>query len=275
MITDITWQQFVAQYYNQAVESARYNLDRIKSTVKYWDDRIGEEDVMLEAVMTSLESTFRKYDPGRGAAPGTLLSNIVRNELVNEIKRASRALGVKGDLTENQEKEYTFREMVDQIPDDAMENLKDRLRSAILQLSPIDQSILGFFLDDPRTFVEEYMKALNVTANYVSVHKNRALAKLPSLMGVTKTDYFDVRESHDHGLPSGTYEQGDRNFLHEPCVPGVRPCWHCLKALRRHPLRHGLDITFKSDPHAMHVGHPCAPVMPVRVRITALVLLYM
>ena len=195
MITDITWQQFVAQYYNQAVESARYNLDRIKSTVKYWDDRIGEEDVMLEAVMTSLESTFKKYDPGRGAAPGTLLSNIVRNELVNEIKRASRALGVKGDLTENQEKEYTFREMVDQIPDDAMENLKDRLRSAILQLSPIDQSILGFFLDDPRTFVEESMKALNVTANYVSVHKNRALAKLPSLMGVSKTDYFDMYEN--------------------------------------------------------------------------------
>ena len=195
MITDITWPQFVAQYYNQAVESARYNLDSIKSTSKFWDDRIDDEDVMLEAVMTSLESTFKKYDPGRGAAPGTLLSNIVRNELVNEIKRASRALGVKGDLTENQEKEYTFREMVDQIPDDAMENLKDRLRSAILQLSPIDQSILGFFLDDPRTFVEESMKALNVTANYVSVHKNRALAKLPSLMGVSKTDYFDMYEN--------------------------------------------------------------------------------
>ena len=89
--------------------------------------------------------------------------------------------------------------MVKEIPDEAMDNLKERLRSAILLLSPIDQSILGFFLQDPHTFVEKSMKALNVPANFVSVHKNRALAKLPSLMGMTQTDYLDMFEERTTG----------------------------------------------------------------------------
>ena len=199
MITGITWQQFVAKYYNQAVDSARYNLNSIKSTSTFWDDRIDDEDVMLEAVMTALEKTFDNYNPTRGAAPGTLLMNIVRNEVVNELKKANRHLGVSGDLTPRQEQNFTFRQMVKEIPDEAMDNLKERLRSAILLLSPIDQSILGFFLQDPHTFVEKSMKALNVPANFVSVHKNRALAKLPSLMGMTQTDYLDMFEERTTG----------------------------------------------------------------------------
>lgn len=194
MITGITWQQFVAQYYNRALKNAGYNLGKIKGASKYWDSRIDEDDVMREAVMTSLEKTYNSYNPSRGASPETFLMHIVSNEVVNELKRASRALGVNGDLTEKQEKDFTFRQMVSLIPADAMENLKERLRLAILKLNPTDQCILGFFLANPRTFVDESMKALNMSANLVSVHKNRALEKLPSLMGVSKDDYRDMFE---------------------------------------------------------------------------------
>ncbi len=114
MITGITWQQFVAKYYNQAVDSARYNLNSIKSRSTFWDDRIDDEDVMLEAVMTALEKTFDNYNPTRGAAPGTLLMNIVRNEVVNELKKANRHLGVSGDLTPLQEQDFTFRQMAEE-----------------------------------------------------------------------------------------------------------------------------------------------------------------
>ena len=222
MITGITLEQFLAQDYNLALESARYNLNRIKSTSKFWDDRINEDDIIREAAKNSLEKTFNNYNPTRGAAPETLLTNIVRNEVVNELKKASKFLGVRGKLTEKQEKEYTFSEMVEQIPDDAMEDLKGKLRSAILKLEPIDQAILGFFLDDPRTFVEKSTKALNITANNVSVRKSRVLAQLPSLMRVSKADYRDMYRNTEY-ISFGFIQARSNNVAKRPYTNPVYP----------------------------------------------------
>ena len=87
-----------------------------------------------------------------------------------------------------------MKSVVAQIPDTAMNNLKENLRAAILKLSPVDQSILAFFIDDPRTFVDKSVRVLNITPNVVSVRKNRALAKLPDLMGVSREEYFGLYE---------------------------------------------------------------------------------
>lgn len=189
------WQDFMVTYYSKAMESAEFHLGRIKKLSSYWDDRINEHDLLLDVVISAMESTFKSYDPTRGAAPATLLSHVIHNKMVDELKKASRDLGVRGGLEMEREGEYTLRSMVKSIPEDAMDNLKARLREAIKQLEPIDQTILGFYLENPKTFIKESVNALNVPENFVSGRKNKALKKLPKLMGVTKPDYFNLFET--------------------------------------------------------------------------------
>lgn len=194
----ISWQEFCSLYYDQAIASAQYHLAKIKGSSSHWDERIDEEVIKVDAVMEALQKAFAKYDPTRGASLVTFLSRLVHNELVDELEREQRSLASAHGISARQEAEYSLNDMLPRIPDAAMENLKERLRNAILKLSPIDQSILGFFLEDPHTFIQRSVEALNVSSNFVSVHKNRALSRLPALMGITTQDYFDLYEDHTY-----------------------------------------------------------------------------
>lgn len=191
-----SWQNFCMLYYDQAMASAKYHLNKIKGSFHHWDERIDEDVICVDAVMEALQKAFVKFDPSRGSSLTTFLSRIVHNELVNELERETKSLSAQSNISTHQEAEYTFRNIVSAIPESTMDGLKVRLRSAILKLSPIDQSILGFFLEDPESFVSKSVESLGVTPGFVSVHKNRALAKLPSLMGMTANDYFDLYEDH-------------------------------------------------------------------------------
>lgn len=197
-VTSTSWQDFCLLYYDQAMASARYHLGKMKSAQAAWDCRMDEDALAVDAVMEALQKAFVKYDPARGASISTFLSRLVHNELADALEKEIRRLAACNcrDMTDGQEAEYTFKEMVTSIPEKAMEQLIVKLRAAILRLSPVDQSILGFFMEDPKTFVERSVRQLGVTADYVSVHKNRALAKLPALMGMDAKDYFDLYEEH-------------------------------------------------------------------------------
>ena len=196
MSNDINWQDFCALYYDRAIQSAKCHLYKIKSQAKYWDDRIDEDVLVEDAAMDALQKAFLKYDPSRGASMTTFLSRVAHNELVNELDRETESLKTLNDITPRQETEISIRELASEIPEDAMNDLKGKLRAAILKLAPVDQCILEFFLEDPSTFVQKSVEALNVSAGYVSVRKKRALAMLPALMGMTASDYYELYEEH-------------------------------------------------------------------------------
>jgi len=220
MDNEISWQDFCSLYYDQAMAVAKYHLEKIKEGASYWDERIDEDVIEVDAVMEALQKAFAKYEPSRGASLSTFLSRLVHNELVDELAREQKSLATLHGITARQEAEYTFNDMLPRIPEAAMENLKEKLRNAILSLSPIDQSILGFFLEDPHTFVKRSMEELNVNSNFVSVHKNRALSKLPALMGVSSQDYFDLFEEHPYaGVKSGKKSRSAAVSYKNPVYP--------------------------------------------------------
>lgn len=189
-----SWDSFCDQYFKQAMSSAKYHLDNIKNKSSYWDNRIDEDAIVGDAVSVALEKAFLSFDPSRGTKPTTLLLNIVHNEVVNALRRETKELAHQRDMTARQEKEYTISQMVERIPDDSMDNLIQKLREAIMQLPPIEQGILDFYLADPRSYIDKSVAALHMAPNAVSVRKNRALKRLPDLMGVSRKEYVDLYE---------------------------------------------------------------------------------
>jgi len=215
----ISWQDFCSKYYEQTMKSASYHLDKYKKSARYWDKRIDEEAIMIDATMTALEKAYEKYDPSRGAGYGTLLGNIAGHEVVNELRRAPKYMTSMDELSDGQEMDATFRNMASLISEDDMEMLKEKLRGAILKLSSIDQCILSLYLNNPKTFIEESVEELHIPASVVSVRKCRALTKLPSLMGVSRSDYFDMHEDRPNLLFGLVQNQETKVIIANPVYP--------------------------------------------------------
>lgn len=192
MVTDMTWQEFSSLYYKQVVEMAHKYLHKMKSQSGFWDRRIDEDILCENAAIDALESGYNKFDSDRGKTHIEYMSRIIHNNVVDELEKEQKSLSMLGDLSDRDEAYYTFKGIVPRIPEMDMDNLKKCLYEAIKQLSPIDQCILGCFLANPKTFVAESMKKLNVSANIISVRKKRALEQLPKLMKMNKTDYHDM-----------------------------------------------------------------------------------
>lgn len=192
MVTDMTWQEFSSLYYEQVVEMAHKYLHKMKSQSGFWDRRIDEDILCENAAIDALESGYNKFDPDRGKTHIEYMSRIIHNNVVDELKKEQKSLSMLGTLSDSDEACYTFEEIVPRIPEMDMDKLKKCLDEAIKQLSPIDQCILGCFLANPKTFVAESMKKLNISANIISVRKKRALEQLPKLMKMNKTDYHDM-----------------------------------------------------------------------------------
>ncbi len=186
------WQNFCSLYYEQAMGYAQYHISRLRRSLPRWDERIDEEALTVDAAMEALQKVFTRFEPARGASLGTFLSRVVHNELLREFERETKSLAMLNDVSAGEEAEYSLGSLSARIPDNALDNLKQRLRAAILKLSPLDQCILEFFLEDPGTFIDRAVKELNVTRSFVSIHKCRALDKLPSLMGISAEDYYEM-----------------------------------------------------------------------------------
>ena len=186
------WQNFCSLYYEQAMGYAQYHISKLKRSLPHWDERIDEEALTVDAAMEALQKVFTQFEPARGASLGTFLSRVVHNELLREFERETKSLAMLNDVSTRDEAEYSLGSLSARIPDNAMDSLKQKLRAAILKLSPLDQCILEFFLEDPSTFIDRAVKELNVTRSFVSIHKCRALDKLPSLMGISAEDYYEM-----------------------------------------------------------------------------------
>lgn len=186
------WQNFCSLYYEQAMGYAQYHISKLKRSLSHWDECIDEEALTIDAAMEALQKVFIRFEPARGASLGTFLSRVVHNELLREFERETKSLAMLNDIGDREEAEYTLGNLSARIPDNALDNLKQKLRAAILKLSPLDQCILEFFLEDPSTFIDRAVNELNVTRNFVSIRKCRALDKLPSLMGISAADYYEM-----------------------------------------------------------------------------------
>ena len=78
-----------------------------------------------------------------------------------------------------------------------------RLRAAIDKLSPSDQIILNYYLEDKSSYVAKSVHALQVSENYVSVRRHRIFKLLPTLMEMTKADYQRFCYDYEGGAFAG------------------------------------------------------------------------
>ena len=85
----------------------------------------------------------------------------------------------------------------------ARTKLIPRLRAAIEKLSPSDQIILNYYLEDKSSYVAKSVQALQVSENYISVRRHRIFKLLPTLMEMTKADYQRFCYDYEGGAFAG------------------------------------------------------------------------
>ena len=194
-MTDITREEFYAQQGENARKIAGICLRKKKEKAAYWNKGIEEKDIIADAALNALQAVYDKYDSSREAAPGekrklkNFIYTAVRNQVSDLLCKENEALKHSG-ITSGVEVDTTWEEMRQAASDFYMGELKLRLKYAIGQLKPMEQAVLEFYLEDPKTYVKESSAALKITENQVSVQKSRALKKLPDLMRNTPPAYL-------------------------------------------------------------------------------------
>lgn len=193
MMTDLTWNEFCELYFETARGYADIYIARMlkKGTP---NKRIDLDYVKDAAVLSALEKAYSHFDSKRGAKITSFLSTLVHNGIVDELDKESRRTAAQRDVAEvitdiRGIKTVLSVEKDDKSPDVRVE-LISRLRAAIEKLSPSDQVILNYYLEDKSSYIARSVEALNVSENYVSVRRNRLFSMLPKLMEMTRRDYM-------------------------------------------------------------------------------------
>lgn len=188
MVTNILWKDYMAKYYDFAVQRASNCFKRKKSSSAFWDNRIEEENVVRDAAIDALQNVYTKYDPDKGALE-SYLSRAVHNEVVDKLEKEMKCLSMVKDITLEQEKEYTLDDLASSVSSAVMLNMKERLENAMKELKPVDQVILAYFIDDPSSFVDRAAEELGIPRGRVSVRKTRAIETLSRLLEKSVEDY--------------------------------------------------------------------------------------
>lgn len=193
----LNFDTFYKQYHETTKDFAKRTLTKLKNAFPHWDARIDDGIIIMSAVDNALLKTYRTFDPDKGnIAP--YLSRIVHNEVISELKKELKALNatINEDMTSVKDNDITIGKMVERIPDDVMDDLKNKLRMAIGMLPEKERIILSLYLEDPGTYAEKAAQRLNITKDNVYLRKNRILTKIPSLMGVSREDYQNMHETY-------------------------------------------------------------------------------
>ena len=224
MTTDLNWNEFCELYYDTARTSAEVHLLRLIKKNGVPDKRVDLDYVKDSAVLSSLEKAFAHYDSSRGARITTYISAIVHNEIVDEMTRETRRSTVQQDIDDFKTAVKTAaRSSSDDDSSEALENLIPRLRAAIEKLSPSDQVILNFYLEDKSSYVARSVEALNISENYVSVRRNHIFKRLPKLMEMTRSEYlrycYELNENTVFAGNTSISSEARRTLLSNPIVP--------------------------------------------------------
>ena len=203
MMNDLTWNEFCELYFEMARGYADLYIGRMlkKSTP---NKRVDLAYVKDAAVLSALEKAYSHFDSKRGAKITSFLSTLVHNEIVDELDKESKRTAAQRDVAEvitdiRGIKTVLSVEKDDKSPDVRVE-LISRLRAAIEKLSPSDQVILNYYLEDKSSYIARSVEALNVSENYVSVRRNRLFSMLPKLMEMTRCVYMQYCYEGDGAL---------------------------------------------------------------------------
>ena len=208
MKTEWTWNEFCELYYDTAKKSAEINLQKQVRKLGGVDRRVDLDYVRDSAALTAMEKAYAHFDASRGAKITTFLSTLVHNEIVDQLEKESKAAAVQQDIDDVKTAVKALKALADEAlsdtgSSDARAKLIPRLRAAIDKLSPGDQIILNYYLEDKDTYVAKSVHALQVSENYVSVRRFRIFKQLPSLMEMTKSDYQRFCYDYEGGAFAG------------------------------------------------------------------------
>ena len=207
MKTEWTWNEFCELYYDTAKKSAEINLQKQVRKLKGVDRRVDLDYVRDSAALTAMEKAYAHFDASRGAKITTFLSTLVHNEIVDQLEKESKAAAAQRDIDEVKSaiKALALAEVGSSDAGSAAARAKliPRLRAAIDKLSPGDQIILNYYLEDKDTYVAKSVHALQVSENYVSVRRHRIFKQLPTLMEMTKADYQRFCYDYEGGAFAG------------------------------------------------------------------------
>lgn len=193
MMTDLTWNEFCELYYETACNYADIHMNRMmkKGTP---NKRVDLAYVKDAAVLSALEKAYVHFDSKRGVKITTFLSTLVHNEIVDELDKESKRTAEQRDVADvitgiRRVPVILAAENGDPSSDERVA-LTPRLRAAIERLSPSDQVILNYYLEDKSSYIARSVETLHVSENYVSVRRNRVFSLLPKLMEMTRAEYL-------------------------------------------------------------------------------------
>jgi DNA-directed RNA polymerase specialized sigma24 family protein len=208
MMTEWTWNEFCELYFDSAKKSAEIYLQKQARKLGGLDRRVDLDYVRDSAVLTAMEKAYAHYDASKGAKITTYLATLVHNEIVDLVEKESKAAAAQRDIDEVKTAIKALKALADEAPSDtgssdARAKLIPRLRAAIEKLSPSDQIILNYYLEDKSSYVAKSVHALQVSENYVSVRRHRIFKLLPTLMEMTKADYRRFCYDYEGGAFAG------------------------------------------------------------------------
>jgi DNA-directed RNA polymerase specialized sigma24 family protein len=207
MMTEWTWNEFCELYFDSAKKSAEIYLQKQARKLGGLDRRVDLDYVRDSAVLTAMEKAYAHYDASKGAKITTYLATLVHNEIVDLVEKESKAAAAQRDIDEVKTAIKALALADEGLSDSgtaaARMKLIPRLRAAIEKLSPSDQIILNYYLEDKSSYVAKSVHALQVSENYVSVRRHRIFKLLPSLMEMTKADYRRFCYDYEGGAFAG------------------------------------------------------------------------
>jgi DNA-directed RNA polymerase specialized sigma24 family protein len=208
MTTEWTWNEFCELYFDSAKKSAEIYLQKQARKLGGLDRRVDLDYVRDSAVLTAMEKAYAHYDASKGAKITTYLATLVHNEIVDLVEKESKAAAAQRDIDEVKTAIKALKALADEAPSDtgssdARAKLIPRLRAAIDKLSPSDQIILNYYLEDKSSYVAKSVQALQVSENYISVRRHRIFKLLPTLMEMTKADYQRFCYDYEGGAFAG------------------------------------------------------------------------
>ena len=220
MMTEWTWNEFCELYFDSAKKSAEIYLQKQARKLGGLDRRVDLDYVRDSAVLTAMEKAYAHYDASKGAKITTYLATLVHNEIVDLVEKESKAAAAQRDIDEVKTAIKALKALADEAPSDtgssdARAKLIPRLRAAIDKLSPSDQIILNYYLEDKSSYVAKSVHALQVSENYISVRRHRIFKLLPTLMEMTKADYQRFCYDYEGGAFAGGSLMNNDSVLFE------------------------------------------------------------
>lgn len=234
MITTDAFNDFCREYLDKAKEFADMTIGSFVKSNGPLPRNYDVENVKAIAVLNALEKAYVKYDPQKSKNQKVLplLATIVHNEVLTELGKEGTAVdrfkgtkrrkspdaasegvssvmpsvsvsGITGRIFEPHEYMDIFGSKK------GKEQQINKMREAFMQLSPMDQTVLQYWMteekDDQayydagekptRTYVQRAIDELGLDASYtnaITIRRFKAISKMKSLMKGVPVDYQNV-----------------------------------------------------------------------------------